>query len=52
MLDFDPMLLFNRLILLAQREDDMAGCFNYELTPSPTSLFKDGFDEKSQQSYA
>ena len=46
---FDPMLLFNRLILLAQREDDMAGCFNYELTPSPTSLFKDGLMRKANK---
>ena len=39
----DPMVLFMRLIILAERSEDSATYFNYELTPYPTSLFKDYF---------
>ena len=45
----DPMLLFNHLILLAQREDEIAACFSYEFTPSPSSLFKDGLMRKANK---
>ena len=37
----NPGLLFSRLIALVQREEDMTPYFDYELTPIPTSLFKD-----------
>ena len=36
------MILFSRLILLAEREQDATPCFEYELTNYPLSLFKDG----------
>jgi len=42
----DPNLLFQRLIMLVDRADDMTNCFEYELTPEPTSLFKDGLMRK------
>jgi hypothetical protein len=38
--------LFHRLVVLAQCLDDVASYFDYELTPYPTSLFKDGFVRK------
>ena len=37
----DPTVLFLRLMLLVERSEDPPSCFNYELTPYPTSLFKD-----------
>lgn len=46
----DPNHLFQRLILVAQRENNMATFFEYELTPIPTTLFKDCFMRKSQKS--
>lgn len=42
----DPNVLFQRLIMLVDRADDMTNCFEYELTPEPTSLFKDGLMRK------
>ena len=36
------MILFSRLILLAEREQDATPCFEYELTNYPLSFFKDG----------
>ena len=41
-----PNHLFYRLITIAQREEDMAPYFGYELTAMPTSLFKDYFMRK------
>ena len=40
--DIDPLMLFSRLILLAEREEDATPCFEYELTNYPLPLFKDG----------
>ena len=42
----DPNILFQRLIILIERSEDMTSYFEYELTPEPTSLFKDGFMRK------
>ena len=42
----DPNILFQRLIMLIDRSEDMTSCFEYELTPEPTSLFKDGLMRK------
>lgn len=39
----DPSVLFTRLVVLLEREEHMEKYFNYELTPVPTSLFKDKF---------
>ena len=46
----DPNHLFQRLLLVAQRENDMLPFFEYELTSIPTSLFKDCYMRKSQKS--
>jgi hypothetical protein len=42
----DANSLFHRLVVLVQRSDDQAACFEFELTPFPTALFKDGFMRK------
>ena len=39
----DPTVLFMRLVVLVERYEDTSRFFHYELTPVPTSLFKDGF---------
>ena len=41
-----PEALFIRLTLIAQRESDLEKFFDYELTTSPMSLFKDGMMRK------
>jgi len=41
--------LFNRLILLAQRQPDVSLYFSYELAPVPSSLFKDNMMRKSDK---
>ena len=41
-IDVDPSKLFNRLIVMAQREVDLSKYFEYELTIIPMSLFKSG----------
>ena len=40
----DPMTLFSRLLvfILVIREDEIASYLFYELSPYPTSLFKNG----------
>ena len=38
----DPLILFSRLILPAEREEDATPYFEYELTNYPPSPFKDG----------
>ena len=37
----DPLVLFTRLVMLLERSEDMSSYFKYELTPVPTSLFKE-----------
>lgn len=49
-LHINPDILFSRLIVIVQREDDMAPYFQYELSPIPTSLFKDNAMRKAEKS--
>jgi hypothetical protein len=46
----DPIILFTRLTALIQREEDIESAFYYELTPEPTSIFKDGMMRKVEKS--
>ena len=46
----DPLILFARLTALLQRDDESTDKFRYELTPEPTSLFKDGMMRKANKS--
>ena len=46
----DPTILFSRLLALIDRTDSIAEYFDYELTPGPTSLFRDNLMRKSNQS--
>ena len=43
-------VLFQRLIVLMERSDDLSALSEYELTPTPTSLFRDGFLRKTNKS--
>ena len=43
------MILFQRLILIVQRELDMLPYFSFELTRIPTSLFKTGMMRKADK---
>ena len=45
----NPNLLFNRLSALAGREENVEKYFDYELTPYPMSLFKDGCMRKADK---
>ena len=47
---FDPLQLFSRLILIAERTKKCKEYFKYERTQEPTSLFKDGFMCKPHKS--
>lgn len=42
----DPIHLFHRLVLVGERESNLRECFEFELTPYPMSLFKDGLMRK------
>ena len=44
--NINPVLLFTRLIVLAERYDDIRSYFQYELTAIPTSLFLNNFMRK------
>ena len=46
----DLVILFTRLTAILQREECIAEHSCYELTPEPTSLFKDGMMRKSNKS--
>ena len=46
----DPTLLFSRLLVLVEREENMMKYFSYELTPIPTSLFENGMMRKASKS--
>ena len=46
----DSDILFTRLIVLTERSEKMADYFNYELSPEPTSLFKDSMMRKPNKS--
>ena len=45
----DPLVLFTRLVMLLERSYDMSTYFQYELTPVPTSLFKEHLMRKSNK---
>ena len=49
-LHIDPSVLFLRVILLVERADDPVEYFSYELTPVPTSLFRNKFMRKPAKS--
>jgi hypothetical protein len=44
--ELDSGLLFGRLLLIMQRQPEMSSYFQYELTATPASLFKDNFMRK------
>jgi len=46
----DPHILFTRLVLIMQTCGDIERCFEYELTPMPTALYKDGRLRKTDKS--
>ena len=46
----DPMVLFTRLLVLAERSEDRRVCFDYELTPTPKSLFENSIMRKPNKS--
>ena len=45
-INIDPLILFTRLTAIVHRERDPIEQFSYELTPEPSSLFKDGLMRK------
>jgi hypothetical protein len=47
--DMDANSLFHRLVVLAQFSDDVAACFDYELTPFPSALFNRGIMRKADK---
>lgn len=40
--DINPMQLFNRIICSSKTPEEIKHCFNFELSPYPLALFKDG----------
>jgi hypothetical protein len=48
-LNIDVRVLFNRLLIIITRSTDLESYFSYELTPEPTSLFKDGLMRKADK---
>ena len=46
----DPMLLFSRLLVLIEREEEIREYFRFELTGFPISLFKNGMMRKANKS--
>jgi len=49
-LNIDSSVLFNRLLLIAERSSDIEQCFTYELSHMPAALFKDSFMRKADKS--
>ena len=47
---FDPFVLFGRLSLLVQNQEDAAAQFMYELAQEPPSLYKNGLMRKPSKS--
>ena len=45
----DPTILYMHLISIMQRENDIERFFDYELTPEPATLFKDGLMRKTNK---
>ena len=48
-LNIDSNTLFHRLIVLVERTADIPRCFEYELSPVPSSLFKDNYMRKADK---
>ena len=46
----EPLILFTRLTAIIQRDGKVEENFRYELTPEPTTLFRDGMMRKSGKS--
>ena len=46
----DPLVLFGRLSILVQNQDEAAELFKYELTHEPPALFKNGLMRKPNKS--
>ena len=46
----DPSVLFNRLVVIMQRSSELKPYFCYELSPMPTSLFKNNCMRKADKS--
>ena len=49
-IQINETVLFQRLIVLMERTDDLSAFFEHELTPTPTSFFKDGYLRKANKS--
>jgi len=49
-LKVDSALLFSRLLIIAQRRDDVESLFSHELTAMPAVFFKDGMLRKTAKS--
>ena len=47
--NIDPSKLFSRLLIISEREGDIQSHFDYELTPTPSSLFLNKFIRKSNK---
>jgi len=45
----DPIHLFHRLIIVGERESNLRQCFEFEMTPYPMSLFKNGVMRKPEK---
>jgi hypothetical protein len=48
--NMDPLVLFNRLLVIMQRSHDMAPYFAYKLSAQPTALLKDNYMRKTYKS--
>ena len=48
--EINEAILFQRLIVLMECTDDLSPFYEYELTPTPTSFFKDGYLRKANKS--
>ena len=46
----DPLLLFTRLLVLIEREEEIRSYFRFELTAYPTALFENGMMRKAIKS--
>ena len=49
-IQINEAILFQRLIVLMERTDGLSAFFEYELTPTLTSFFKDGYLRKANKS--
>ena len=49
-IQIDKTVLFQRLIVPMDRTGDLSAFFEYELTPTPTFLFRDGYLPRANKS--